>query len=211
VLRGAAHGPVKILVPMVNTVDEVLAIKAVIEEARGELEKEGTEQGECELGVMLETPASVAIADMLGRYVDFFSLGTNDLIQYMLAVDRGNAQLAQFFDLYHPALLKYISEAVNAARRLGCELSVCGESASDPLGSMLLMGLGVRTLSCAPSAVLGQKKLIRSIDLAHIESVTTELLDAETGTQIRERMVTVLGEFMDLAALDLNSSFTHPG
>jgi phosphotransferase system enzyme I (PtsI) len=209
VLRAAAHGPVRLLVPMVNAVDEVRAIRAVIDEARRELDRDAIEHAECPLGVMLETPASVVIAAMLGRYVDFFSLGTNDLIQYMLAVDRGNAQLSQFFDLYHPALLRYIREAVVAARTVGVPLGVCGEAASDPLGALLLLGLGVRSLSCAPSAILGQKRLIRSIDLGQVERVVGELLTAETGREIREQMVAALGDVVDLSAVNADDSLSH--
>jgi phosphotransferase system enzyme I (PtsI) len=209
VLRAAAHGPVRLLVPMVNSVDEVWGIRSVIDEARRELEREGIEHAECPLGVMLETPASIAIAGVLGRYVDFFSLGTNDLIQYMLAVDRGNAQLSQFFDLYHPALLRYIKDAVAAASASGVPLCVCGEAAADPLASLLLLGLGVRSLSCTPSAVLGQKKLIRSIDLGQVEQVVGGLLDAETGREIRERMVVALGDVVDLSAVDTDNNLSH--
>jgi phosphotransferase system enzyme I (PtsI) len=210
VLRVAAHGPVQLLVPMVNTVDEVRAMRAVIDEVRRELERDAIDHGECPLGVMLETPASVAIAAVLGRYVDFFSLGTNDLIQYMLAVDRGNAQLSRFFDLYHPALLRYIRDAVAAADTAGVPLCVCGEAASDPLGALLLLGLGVRSLSCAPSAILGQKKLIRSIDLAQVERIVGDLLNAETGREIRERMVAALGDVVDFSAVSAENNLSHP-
>jgi phosphotransferase system enzyme I (PtsI) len=209
VLRAAARGQVRLLVPMVNTVDEIRGVRTIIAESVRELERDGIEHAECPLGVMLETPASVAIAAVLGRYVDFFSLGTNDLIQYMLAVDRGNAQLSQFFDLYHPALLKFIKEAVTAASASGVPLCVCGEAASDPLGSLLLLGLGVRSLSCAPSAVLGQKKLIRSIDLGQLERVVGGLLDAETGREIREQMVEVLGDVVDLSAVDADNNLSQ--
>jgi phosphotransferase system enzyme I (PtsI) len=211
VLRAAAHGQVQLLVPMVNTVDEVRAIRAVIDEAKRELDRDGIERGECPVGVMLETPASVAIAAVLGRYVDFFSLGTNDLIQYMLAVDRGNAQLSQFFDLYHPALLRYIRDSVEAARSVGAPLCVCGEAASDSLGALLLLGLGVRSLSCAPSAILRQKKLIRSIDLGRLGQVVGELLNAETGHEIREQMVAALGDIVDLSGLNAENNLSHSG
>jgi phosphotransferase system enzyme I (PtsI) len=209
-LRVAAHGPVQLLVPMVNTVDEVRAMRAVIDEARGELERDAIDHGECPLGVMLETPASVAIAAVLGRYIDFFSLGTNDLIQYMLAVDRGNAQLSRFFDLYHPALLRYIRDAVTAADAAGVPLCVCGEAASDSLGALLLLGLGVRSLSCAPSAILGQKKLIRSIDLAQVERIVGDLMNAETGGEIRERMMAALGDVVDFSAVSGENNLSHP-
>ncbi len=211
VLRAAAHGTVRLLVPMVNTVDEVQAIRAVVDEARSELARDGVEHGDCWLGVMLETPAAVAIAGVLARHVDFFSLGTNDLIQYMLAVDRGNAQLAQFFDLYHPALLRYIGHAVEAARAHSTPVCVCGEAAADPAGAILLLGLGVRSLSCGPSAILRQKRLIRSLDLAQVERVASELLNAETGREIRERLHEALGGVIDLSDVNADSSLSRPG
>ncbi len=211
VLRAAAHGPVRLLVPMVNSVEEVGAIRDVVGEAKRELERDGVEHGECLLGVMLETPAAVAITRILARHVDFFSLGTNDLIQYMLAVDRGNAQLARFFDLYHPALLRYIGDAVTAAGELDRPLCVCGEAASEPLGALLLMSLGVRNLSCAPRAILRQKQLIRSVDLGRLAQVAAQLLDAETGREIRERMVEGLKDMVDLSAVNDDGRLSGSG
>jgi phosphotransferase system enzyme I (PtsI) len=208
VLRAAAHGPVHLLIPMVNTVDEVRSVRRSLEAAQRQLDSAGVERGEAPLGIMLETPASVAISDVLARHVDFFSLGTNDLIQYMLAVDRGNAQLAPFFDLYHPALLRYIQAAVNAAEKSGRPLSVCGEAASDPMGALLLIGLGVRSLSCSPGAILEQRKLIRSIELANVTRVAGRLLEAETGHEIRERFMEEMGETVGLSALDTDGSLS---
>ncbi len=206
IMRVAAHGQVRLLVPMVNSIDDVQRVQAVMDEVKRELEEEGAEHGECMFGIMLETPAAVAIVEMLARYADFFSVGTNDLIQYMLAVDRGNAQLSPFFDLYHPALLRYIRESVLAAEKLGRPICVCGEAASDTLGAVLLLGLGVRSLSCTPSAILEQKKLIRSIDLGKISDVVRGLYDAETGREIRRRVKQALGEMVDLSELDLDTS-----
>lgn len=209
VLRAAAHGPAHLLIPMVNTVDEVRSIRRSMEAAQRELDSAGVEHGKAPLGIMLETPASVAIADVLARHVDFFSLGTNDLIQYMLAVDRGNAQLAPFFDLYHPALLRYIRAAVDAAGKSGRPLCVCGEAASDPMGALLLIGLGVRSLSCSPGAILEQRKLIRSIELSVVTRVAGWLLEAETGREIRERFIEELGETTGLSALDAEGSLSQ--
>lgn len=209
ILRAAAHGPVRLLVPMVNTVDEVRGIRTVVERATRELAEEGTQHGSVMLGVMLETPASIAIAEVLARHVDFFSLGTNDLIQYMLAVDRGNAQLTKFFDLYHPALLRFIRSAVEAAERSGRPLCVCGEAASDPLAAALLVGLGVRSLSCAPGAILEQKQLIRSLDLREIAQTAETLLSAETGLEIRERLLAKLAGLVDLPGLEDNNSLSQ--
>jgi phosphotransferase system enzyme I (PtsI) len=208
VLRAALHGPVHLLIPMVNTVDEVRSIRRSLEAAESELDSAGVERGEVPFGIMLETPASVAISDVLARHVDFFSLGTNDLIQYMLAVDRGNAQLAPFFDLYHPALLRYIRAAVKAAEKSGRPLSVCGEAASDPMGALLLIGLGVRSLSCAPGAILEQRKLIRSIELAEVARVAARLLEAETGQEIRELFMEEMGESAGLSTFDGDDSLS---
>ena len=202
ILRAAAHGLVRILVPMVNSVEEIWGIRDVLDKARDELSDEGVAHGKVLLGAMLETPASIAIADVLGRHVDFFSIGTNDLIQYVLAVDRGNAQLSEYFDLFHPALLRYIREAVKSAEQVGVPLCVCGEAASDPLGAALLIGLGVRSLSCTPNAILEQKKLIRSLDLRQLGAIIEKLMKAETGKEIREALLVVLTAGVDLPSLD---------
>ena len=210
ILRAAAHGRVQLLIPMVNSIDDVRRVRRVIDEVRRELEEQGVEHGDCPFGLMLETPAAVAIVEILARYADFLSLGTNDLIQYMLAVDRGNARLSPFFDLYHPALLRYIRKSVAAARGLGCPLYVCGEAASDTLGAVLLVGLGVRSLSCAPSAILEQKKLIRSLDLGRVEAVVEELFEVETGGEIRTRMRERLAGMVDLSSLDADAGLSRP-
>ncbi len=202
VLRAAAHGPVRLLVPMVNSIDDVLRVRGVVDDVKRELEEQGVEHSDPMFGLMLETPAAVAIVEILARHADFFSLGTNDLIQYMLAVDRGNAQLSQFFDLYHPALLRYIRLSVEAAEQTGRPLCVCGEAASDTLGATLLLGLGVRSLSCAPSRVLGQKRLIRSLDLERISNVVGELLKAETGAVVRQALREALADQVDPATLN---------
>ncbi len=206
IMRVAAHGEVRLLVPMVNSVDDVRRVRAVMDEVKRELEEEGTEHGDCMFGIMLETPAAVAIVDMLARHADFFSVGTNDLIQYMLAVDRGNAQLSPFFDLYHPALLRYIRDSVVAAEKLGRPICVCGEAASDTLGAVLLLGLGIRSLSCTPTTVLEQKKLIRSIDLGKIADVVQGLQDVETGQEIRRHVKHALADMVDLSYLDPDTS-----
>ncbi len=210
ILRAAAFGLARILVPMVNSVEEIRKIRSVLDKARDELKEEGVAQGNVLLGAMLETPASIAIADVLGKHVDFFSIGTNDLIQYMLAVDRGNAQLSDYFDLYHPALLRYIREAVNAAGAAGVPICVCGEAASDPLGAALLIGLGVRSLSCTPNAILEQKKLIRSLDLRQLEKFVKKLQKADTGKEIREALLVLLTAAVELPSLDTSPNLSRP-
>jgi phosphotransferase system enzyme I (PtsI) len=209
ILRAAARADVGLLVPMLNSVDEVRWIRSIIDSASRELEREGVEHAECRLGVMLETPAAIAITEILARHVDFLSLGTNDLVQYMLAVDRSNAQLSAYFDLYHPALLRYIRYAARTAAEAGRPLCVCGEAASDPLGATLLLGLGIRSLSCSLGALLEQKKLIRSLDLGEIERLAADLLKAETGNEIRRRLYRTVNELVDLSELETEASLSH--
>jgi phosphotransferase system enzyme I (PtsI) len=209
ILRAAAHGPVRVLVPMVNNVEDVRFIRSSLDAARDELKREKVDYGDPLVGVMLETPAAIGITEVLGRHVDFFSLGTNDLIQYMLAVDRGNAQLAPYFDLYHPGLLRYIRAAVQGAARAGRPVCVCGESASDPLAAALLIGLGIRSLSCAPGAVLEQKLLIRSLDLSKLEKLVLELQRAETGREVQDCLLGALSAVVDLPSLEGISSLSQ--
>ncbi len=209
ILRAAVYGPVKLLLPLVNSLEEVLSVKGVIARAAAELKDEGVDQGSCELGVMLETPAAIAIADILGPHVDFFSLGTNDLAQYALAVDRGNAQLSRFFDPYHPALLRLIRDAVEAARRQGRALSVCGESTSDALGVLVMIALGIRSLSCSLDSILEQKQLIRSIEIGRLDRLAGELLELETGHEIRRRASEVLSAIVDVSSLGTATSLSR--
>ncbi len=210
VLRAAALGDVRMLLPMVNSVDEVEAVRRVIERVERELAAEGVEHSRCQLGVMLETPAAIAITEVLGRHVDFFSLGTNDLAQYVLAVDRGNAKLARFYDGYHPALLRFIRDAVAGAERSGRPLSVCGEAAADPVGATLLIGLGLRSLSCPPGEIPKMKKLIRTLEVAQLERAVQQLYSAETGAEVKRRWLRAVWNVDDSAAITVEDSFTRP-
>lgn len=168
-LRTAVHGDVRIMLPLVVSLDEVRRARALLHEAADELAADGLpHRRDVPLGVMIETPAAALTCDALAREVAFFSIGTNDLVQYTLAVDRGNANLADRFTPLHPAVLRLIAYVVAAGRHHGLEVSVCGEMASEPLMAFALLGLGLRQLSVGPASVARVKRVIRgtSADLA---------------------------------------------
>ncbi len=166
ILRAAAFGDVAVLLPMIVSVDEVRATRAILEDCREELRQEGIPFGEVELGVMIETPAAVCLADELAQEVDFFSLGTNDLTQFTLAMDRQNSRLDPFRDPCHPAILRMIRHTVEAGHRHGCLVGLCGELGADPALTEKLLRMGLDELSVSPASVLPLRSVIRSLDLS---------------------------------------------
>ena len=166
ILRASAFGTVSIMFPMVISVREVRDAKELLEECRTELKERGVAVGEVETGVMIETPAAVMIADELAAEVGLFSLGTNDLSQYTLAIDRQNPKLDNFYDPHHPAILRMIKHTVQAGHRHGCWVGICGELGADQKLTETFLRMGVDELSVSPSAVLPLRKLIRSLDLS---------------------------------------------
>ena len=169
ILRASAYGNAAVMFPMITALREVQEAKALLNACREELRREGVPAGPLEVGVMIETPAAVMIADELAREVDFFSLGTNDLTQYTLAVDRRNPKLGRFFDPYHPAVLRMLKMAVEAAHRHGCWVGLCGELGADPSLTETFLRMGVDELSVSPTAILPLRKRIRGLDLSRRE------------------------------------------
>ena len=165
-LRAAAFGKVSIMFPMIISVRELKDAKEVLEECRKELIAEGQQIGDVELGIMIETPASVMIADELAEEVEFFSIGTNDLTQYTLAIDRQNPKLDPFYDPHHPAVLRMIEQTVQAGHRHNCWVGICGELGADTSLTETFMRMGLDELSVNPGSVLGLRKVIRSLDLS---------------------------------------------
>ena len=166
ILRASAFGTVSIMFPMVISVREVRDAKEILDECKAELKERGVAIGEVEIGIMIETPAAVMMADELAEEVNFFSLGTNDLTQYTLAIDRQNPKLDNFYDPHHPAVLRMIRHTVEAGHRHGCWVGICGELGADPTLTETFLRMGLDELSVSPSAVLPLRKLIRGMDLS---------------------------------------------
>ena len=192
-LRAANHGDVRILLPLVVSLSEVRAARALLNEARQELRGRGIAFKEfIPLGVMVETPAAAIAADTFVKEVSFFSIGTNDLVQYTLAVDRGNANLAQRFTPLHPAVLRLIRRTVEAGENAGLEVAVCGEMASHPLMSFALLGLGLRELSVNPRSVPLVKRVVRSVSASKAKEAVTRACDAPTAEDAEAILVAEL-------------------
>ena len=166
ILRASAYGTVSIMFPMVISVREVRDAKEILEECRAELKERGVAMGDVEIGIMVETPAAVLLADELAEEVDFFSLGTNDLTQYTLAIDRQNPKLDNFYDPHHPAILRMIKHTVQAGHRHGCWVGICGELGADQTLTETFLRMGLDELSVSPASVLPLRKIIRSLDLS---------------------------------------------
>jgi phosphotransferase system enzyme I (PtsI) len=198
-LRSAMHGDVRIMLPLIVTVDEVRQAKRLLADAAAELDARGVEyRHDIPLGVMVETPAAALAADTLVGEVAFFSIGTNDLVQYTLAVDRGNANLASRFTPLHPAVLRLIQRIVQVGDANGLEVSVCGEMASQPIMAFALIGLGVRQLSVAARSVPLVKAIVRGVsakvasEAAHAALATRTARDSER--ELRSRLLAAFGD-----------------
>ena len=165
IVRASAYGSVSVMFPMIISLEEVREARKLLEECRRELLARGCVPGRVEVGIMVETPAAVLLADELAREVDFFSIGTNDLTQYTLAIDRQNPRLDPFYDPHHPAVLRMIQMTVEAGHRHGCWVGICGELGADLTLTETFLRMGVDELSVAPAAILPLRKKIRELDL----------------------------------------------
>jgi phosphoenolpyruvate-protein phosphotransferase (PTS system enzyme I) len=199
ILRAAPAGDVRIMLPLVNDIAEVTATRALLEECREELAREGEAVPEhVAVGAMIETPAAVLTAADLAPHVDFFSVGTNDLVQYTLAVDRGNSRLASRYNPFHPGVVRLLAHVARVGRETGRSVSVCGEFAANPVGTFLLIGLGVESLSVSPAALTEIKKVIRSVDAGQAEHAAAQALAASTPADVVAALVEPLRDSLDL-------------
>mgnify|MGYP005837960687 CR=1 FL=1 len=187
ILQAAVHGNCRLLLPMISCLSEIHAAKAVIEEVKKELASEGKEyQDRLQIGILVEVPSAVAIADMLAKEVDFFSVGTNDLIQYALAIDRVNEQVNYLYDTLHPAILRLIRQITNAGQAIGIPVSMCGEMAGDPVSIPILVGLGMNELSMNALSIPIVKKIIRSISVDECLELTRRAFDMHEAKEIHD-------------------------
>ena len=162
-LRASAYGNIGIMYPMIISVDEVKEIKKIVESIKAELTEKGIEYGEVEQGIMIETPAAVMISDLLAEEVDSFSIGTNDLTQYTLAIDRQNSKLDNIYDSHHPAVLRMIQKTIENGHKAGCWVGICGELGADMTLTETFLKMGIDELSVSPTFVLPIRKLIREM------------------------------------------------
>ena len=189
-MRAGVHGDLRIMLPLVVSVAEVRQSRALMAEAAEELAERGMEfRRDLPLGIMVETPAAAVAADTFGNEVAFLSIGTNDLVQYTLAVDRGNANLANRFTPLHPAVLRLIRRIVDMGEQAKLDVSVCGEMASQPLMAYALLGLGVRQLSVAPRSLPLVKRIVRSVSVRDAEVAATAALHAATAADAEAELL----------------------
>jgi phosphotransferase system enzyme I (PtsI) len=187
-LRAAAHGSLRIMFPFVSGVDELRAARAAVDAAAESLRADGFDPSPVPLGVMIEVPSAAVTADLLAREADFLSIGTNDLIQYTLAVDRTDPRVSHLYEPLHPAILRMLHRVSQAASRAGVRLSICGEMASDPALVMLLVGFGVEEFSMTPAAIPVIKQVIREMQAADARTFVREARRATTAAEVERRL-----------------------
>lgn len=195
-LRAARHGHLRLIFPFVSGIEELREAKAVLREAVEELARRGETAPTVPVGVMLEIPSAAVTTDLFAREVDFLSIGTNDLIQYSLAVDRTDARVSRLYEPLHPAILRTLRYIVHAAARQGTPVALCGEMASDPVLLPLLIGLGLTEFSMSPSAIPVAKQVIRQVRAADMRRVAQRVLRMATVQEIERHLLASLGEIV---------------
>lgn len=187
ILRASVFGNVQIMFPMISGLQEILDTKEILQEVMAGLDRTGKAYNrDIEIGIMIEVPSAVTIADMLAKHVNFFSIGTNDLIQYALAIDRVNELVAFMYQPFHPAILRMIRQVVKAAKDAGIRAAVCGEMAGDALTAFILLGLGITELSVAPWSVPVIKNLIRSVSMKETKLDSRRIMQLDTAKKVKE-------------------------
>lgn len=185
ILRASVMGNVKIMLPMISCLEEIYQAKAILEQVKEELKFKKTPFDEnIEIGVMIEIPSAAVLADIIAEEVDFLSIGTNDLIQYTLAVDRGNVRVANLYKRLPPAVLRIINSVVDAGHKKGVWVGMCGEMAADPLATLILLGMDLDELSVSPSMLPEVKKIIRSVTFEDAQRIAEKAIQMKTSEQV---------------------------
>ncbi|MDD7057072.1 MAG: phosphoenolpyruvate--protein phosphotransferase, partial [Selenomonadaceae bacterium] len=193
ILRAGVYGKAAIMIPMIINVAEFKKVKEFVEEAKVELAHEGKAYADnVQVGIMVETPAAAIMTPVFAKYVDFFSIGTNDLCQYTLAVDRGNANISYLYNHFNPAVLRLIKRTVESARENGIWAGMCGEMASDPHAAVLLMAMGMNELSMSAPSIPRVKEQLRSISSVKAKEILTKVMQMEDGDEIKAYLDQVL-------------------
>jgi phosphotransferase system enzyme I (PtsI) len=189
-LRASAHGNIKIMFPLVTGLQELRQVKTLIREIRAELDAAGIAYNpDMQIGIMIEVPSAAIIADVLATESDFFAIGTNDLIQYSLAIDRSNENVSYLYEPLHPALLRLIKFVIESGKRANVPVSMCGEMAADPLFVVLLLGLGLEIFSMNPSSIPVVKNVIRSLRYKDCRRIAEIALQKKTAQEIEEFVI----------------------
>lgn len=188
-LRASAYGNIKIMVPLVTCIEEYRQVKALIHEIMAELDREGIAYNKnIQLGIMVETAAASLIADIFAKEVDFFSIGTNDLTQYTMSVDRGNDKVSYLYSTFNPAVLRSIKRIITCAREAGIMVGMCGEAASDPMMIPLLLAFGLNEFSMSPSAILRARKMVTQYDTRELQAVADKAMSFATTAEVENYM-----------------------
>ncbi len=198
-LRASAFGKLAVNVPMVATIEEIKAVRERFEKVEAELKAEGVQVGEYELGVMVEVPSTVELADKFAKYADFFSVGSNDLIQYTFAADRMSESVSYLYQPYNPAILRKLKTVIDASHSQGKWTAICGEMAGEPLLTPVLVGMGLDEFSMSATSVLNIRRLISEINKSEAEVLVEKVLDAET----QDEVISLIKTFLDERGIEI--------
>jgi len=198
ILRASAFGNIQVMFPMISGLQELLDSKKILREVMAELDQEGVPyERNIKVGLMIEVPSAVTVADILAKHADFFSIGTNDLIQYALAIDRVNEHVAFMYQPFHPAILRMILQVIKAAKQASIKVALCGEMAGDPLCTSVLLAMGIDELSLNAGGIPMIKKVIRSLSLDKAKTDLRRIMKLDTAAQVREFILKKMKPLLD--------------
>jgi phosphotransferase system enzyme I (PtsI) len=198
ILRASAFGNIQVMFPMISGLQELLDSRKILKEVMSELDQEGAPYDRnIKVGVMIEIPSAVSVADILAKHADFFSIGTNDLIQYALAIDRVNEHVAFMYQPFHPAIIRMILQVIKAAKQAGIKVALCGEMAGDPLCTSVLLAMGIDELSLNAGGIPMIKKVIRSLSLEQAKTDLRKIIKLDTASQVREFIMKKMKPLLD--------------